>query len=160
MVLQLEEGMLNYAEVIKKYSGKNIKEVPGSGAAGGLGAGCLAFLNAQLKSGIDLVFAFSKAEEHVKNSDIVVSGEGKLDEQSLNGKVISGLAALCRKYNKPLIALCGKLELSKKQLKEAGITSAIFITPEGTNLIEAYRKAYLLLANASERMFNGFRNLP
>ena len=123
MIERLERGMLHFAELVKETFGKDISQIPGTGAAGGLGAGCLVFLNATLKSGIGLVFEYSKAEVHISNADLVISGEGKLDEQSLQGKVVSGLAGLCKKYDKPLIVFCGKLELSEAQLKDSGITA-------------------------------------
>ena len=123
MIERLESGMRHFAKLVKEIFGKDVRQIPGAGAAGGLGVGCLVFLNATLKSGVELVFEYSKAEVNISNADLVISGEGKLDEQSLQGKVVSGLTGLCKKYNKPLIVFCGKLELSEAQLKDSGITA-------------------------------------
>ena len=128
MVSILEEGLINFARVVQDQFGINVDTIPGAGAAGGLGAGGLVFLNASLKSGIELLLEYSKAENKIIASDIVISGEGKLDEQSLQGKVVSAIAALCEKHQKPLIILCGKNELSYTQFRTSGIKAVYSIS--------------------------------
>ncbi len=90
MVEQLDAALANYAEVVLRDLGRDIREVPGAGAAGGLGAGLLAFCGATLSSGIDLVLDAVGFEAHLAGADLVITGEGRLDEQTLQGKTIAG----------------------------------------------------------------------
>lgn len=139
---ELEAGMIHFSSVIKRDLGKDVNNIKGSGAAGGLAAGCIAFLNADLSSGIDLVLKISNAVQHINEADIVLTGEGSIDQQSLSGKVISGVGNLCKKLNKPLIAFCGKLNLTRDQLMEMNISAAYSINEDDYILEEAYKKAY------------------
>ena len=141
----LERGMLHFAEIIQRDMGKDVSAIAGTGAAGGLGAGCMAFINASLLSGIELVLQISKAEEYIKEADVVITGEGRIDRASLNGKVISGLAGLCKKHDKPLIAFCGELNLTAKETQESGLHKVCNINPAGISKEEAFRNAALLL---------------
>jgi glycerate kinase len=149
MVNQLEEGMIHFAKVLKDELGKDISEIKGAGAAGGLGAGCLAFLNAKLTSGIDLILQYSEAEKHIIDADLIITGEGKIDKQTLHGKVLSGLARLCLKHKKPLIALCGALDVTEAQLRGSGITSVFSIIDRPMCLEEAYSNAHHLVSQTS-----------
>ena len=149
IVIQLEKGMIHFAEILKHQLGKDINAIEGAGAAGGLGAGCIAFLNAKLISGIELALQYSEAEKHIINADVVITGEGKIDEQTLSGKVLSGLAKLCLRHKKPLIALCGTLDLTEEQLKQSGITSAFSILNRPMPLSEAYKDAHKMLSETS-----------
>jgi glycerate kinase len=97
---------------------------PGAGAAGGLGFGMLAFFGASLRPGIELVGQAVDLRRRVQRADLVLTGEGKLDEQSLAGKVPAGVAALCRELGKPCLALAGRVTLSREQLRTAGFTRA------------------------------------
>lgn len=144
---ELEAGMIHFNEIIKKDLGKDISDIEGSGAAGGLAAGCIAFLNTNLSSGIDLVLDLSNANLHINDADLVITGEGSIDEQSLNGKVISGIGEICKKLNKPLIAFCGKLNLTADQIRQLNISSAYSINEDETSLEEAYKNAWHLLSN-------------
>jgi glycerate kinase len=146
---ELEDGMIHFAEILKKHIGTDIREVEGAGAAGGMGAGGIAFLNAKLVSGIDLALQYSNAEKHITNADLVISGEGKIDGQTLNGKVLAGVARLCIKHKKPLIAFCGTLDLTSEQLKDSGITSVFSIVNSPMPLSEAYENAFELLSETS-----------
>lgn len=148
-ISQLEEGMQHFSDVLKSYTGKDIAQIEGAGAAGGLGAGCMAFLNADVSSGIALVLKLSNAEDLIRNADIVITGEGKIDEQSLNGKAISGIAELCRKYNKPLIAFCGTLALNHQQLNTLGVQQAYSINSDAVPIEEAFKNASRLLSEAA-----------
>lgn len=138
----LEKGMKHFAGVAEKHFGIELETISGAGAAGGLGAGCLAFLNASLKSGIDLVLEIAKAVHYVKSADVIITGEGKIDTQSLNGKVISGIGKLCEQYQKRLFAFCGVSELAPEQLRELHIEQAFAISTTSQNLDEAHKKAY------------------
>lgn len=148
-IAQLEDGMIHFAHLVKKELGMDLQAIQGGGAAGGIGAGCVAFLGAELVSGTDLIFTYSKAEEAIKTADIVITGEGKIDEQTLQGKLVHGISSLCHKHNKPLIAFCGVLELSTAQLKEAGITAAFSIVNRPMSVTEAKENAAHLLSETS-----------
>jgi glycerate kinase len=106
----LEETALHLLEVVNKVTGKNLTELKGGGAAGGLGLGLAAFFDARIKSGIQTVAENLELEKHVAESDIIITGEGKIDGQSFNGKVLSGVLALAKKHKKPMVLVCGKNE--------------------------------------------------
>lgn len=80
----------------------------GAGAAGGLAAGLVVFVNAQIISGIEFLMQLTNLEKEIQNSDIVVTGEGKVDNQTLHGKTVNGVVKLAQKYNKPVVIFCGK----------------------------------------------------
>ncbi|MEL6942247.1 MAG: glycerate kinase [Bacteroidota bacterium] len=101
-ILQLDEGLAHFAKIIQQQFAIEIQNVAGSGAAGGIAGGLLGLLNAKIKSGIDTILELSQFEEKLKTADILISGEGKLDHQTLEGKVVSGVATLARRYQKPL----------------------------------------------------------
>jgi len=105
MVDVLERNMEHFNQVVIKTIGSDYSKVPGVGAAGGLGYGLLAFLNADLLSGLDIVADATKLEERIQKADVVITGEGSFDYQSLNGKAPTRIARLARKYNKKVIGL-------------------------------------------------------
>ncbi|ABY93176.1 Glycerate kinase [Thermoanaerobacter sp. X514] len=152
MVEVLDKNLEHYGKLLEKYFNKKIIDVPGSGAAGGLGAGLMAFLNAQLKSGIEIIIETLKLEEKIKEADIVISGEGKIDFQTAFGKTISGIAKLCKKHNKPLIVIAGTVEDIEK-LYEIGVSS-VFSTMEKPMFLEdAIKNAPTLVEKSAERIF-------
>lgn len=106
--------MQNLAQVILKNTNINLQQVKGSGAAGGVGGALYAFLQGNIVSGVHTVIKLNQLEEQLKNSppdsSLIITGEGKIDHQSLNGKVITGIAKLAAQYNIPVIAIAGKLE--------------------------------------------------
>ena len=116
-VIILDEGLKYYSEIINKQLHKDISLIPGSGAAGGLGGGLLAFTNATIKSGINTLLDLIHFDDVIENVDYVISGEGKLDKQTLDGKVIDGVAFRCIKKNKPLILIVGISEISLKEIQ-------------------------------------------
>lgn len=103
----LDRGAENFAEAVKHNLNIDIAFLPGAGAAGGMGAGAVIFAGATLKKGIDIIFDACGFENKIKNADLAITGEGRLDYQSFDGKVISGVAAAASKYGKKLIAICG-----------------------------------------------------
>ncbi len=109
-VLLLEENMMQFKELLIGTFGKDHTIVPGAGAAGGMGTGCMYFLNAKLVSGISKVAELIGLEERIEKSDLVVTGEGCFDTQSLNGKAISGVIALAARYNKPVLVIAGQID--------------------------------------------------
>lgn len=115
-VLFLDNGLKHYAELLKHYTGKDLSEEPGIGAAGGIGAGLVALCGAQMAKGFELIAQLTDLEKKIAAADWVISGEGKLDEQSLQGKVVDGIAQLCQQHQKPLTLFVGKNDLSEKAL--------------------------------------------
>jgi len=118
-VILLDAGLKYLANLIKQELGIDISHIPGSGAAGGLGGGLIAFANASIHSGINTILDLGHFDELIKDTDLVISGEGKLDKQTFDGKVIDGVATRCIKENKPLYVIVGISETSLKDIKTA-----------------------------------------
>ncbi|RKD29499.1 glycerate kinase [Thermohalobacter berrensis] len=139
-ILQLEKGMINYQNAIKESLGIDVSRIKGGGAAGGLGAGLVAYLNADIVPGIKLIIEETNLEEKIKNVDLVITGEGKIDNQTLHGKVPAGISALAKKYNKRTIAIAGKVDIEEEVLKSLDIHSVLCITPKGQSIDEAMKR--------------------
>ena len=118
----LEEGMVNFAEQSTRQMEQSYASVPGAGAAGGLGYGALAFLGAEIRSGIDLLIEVTGLADALVETQLIISGEGNLDEQSTQGKVVDGIGRLAKSKNVPFGVICGGLELSDEQLSAANIS--------------------------------------
>lgn len=138
MVEQLDRGLRNYAQVIAAFNGVDISNMEGAGAAGGLGGGLKALLNAQLVRGIDMILSAIHFEQIVKDADIVITGEGQLDRQTLMGKAPSGVLKIATELNIPTIAIGGKVVWCE-ELRACGFDAIEAITPEGMTLEEAMR---------------------
>ncbi len=110
MVIDLEKGLKNWANIIYSETGKRLELVEGGGAAGGIAVPLIAFYNAEIVPGADFVLNQLNFEENVKWADIVISGEGKIDSQTLNNKAPFAVAKIARKNNKPVFAIGGKVE--------------------------------------------------
>jgi len=149
MVEELDLGLRNLAAVSAKTFGRDVSDQPGAGAAGGLGAGCLWFLNAPLKEGVQIVMDKTNLAEHLQNSDLVITGEGKVDEQTLSGKVVKGLAGLCQQHNVPLAVVCGTLTITPEETRTAGITYAVSVLNKPMDLVHAQKNAHILVKEAT-----------
>lgn len=136
MVKELDKGMESLRKLIKKNKGVDLNTIPGSGAAGGLGGGCVAFLNAQLKPGIEVVLENVDFEKHLQNADLVITGEGKIDKQTAMGKAASGILDAASRKNIPIIAIGGAVD-ERDALVKRGFTSLFSITPGPISLEEA-----------------------
>ena len=115
-IKQLELGMINLASKLLKHDFPDIANVPRGGAAGGLGGGSIAFLGAQLISGTQNFIEITKLKKLIKDCDLVITGEGKLDMQTIHGKVISGVCKISKQFNKPIIAVCGIAEMTMSDM--------------------------------------------
>lgn len=133
MIEILDQNLSHYAEVIKEQLGKDV--ISKAGAAGGLGAGLMAFLDVKLKSGIEMVIEYANLEEKVRDADMVWTGEGSIDFQTQYGKTPLGVAMIAKKYNKPVIALAGRVGNDIDVLYDKGI-DAIFGIMRGVTSIE------------------------
>lgn len=127
MVKILDENLKNFAGIVRRDLDVDVQNIPGSGAAGGLGAGLVAFTRAKLQPGIKIVLDVVKYDEIVSNADLIITGEGKIDGQSLRGKVPVGIAEKASKYHIPVIAIVGAVGDEAEKVYERGIT-AIFST--------------------------------
>ncbi len=116
----LDQGLKNFNNIILNKSGVNLNKIKGTGAAGGIGAGLKYFLNSKICSGSNFIFDLIKIEEQIKKADLIITGEGKLDNQTMNGKLIFKLSELIKKYDKKFIIICGYSELEKQQIEKLG----------------------------------------
>jgi glycerate 2-kinase len=123
-VQTLERGLRHWSELVSQATGRNDTERPGAGAAGGAGYAALAVLDAEIRPGIELILDLIDFDAKVVGADLVVTGEGSLDEQSLAGKAPIGVARAAAKAGVPVIAVAGRLQLSQQRLQEAGISAA------------------------------------
>ena len=138
MIAQLDKGMRSFADVIQQETGIDISQVPGSGAAGGLGGGMLAFLNAELKSGADLLLEYNHFEKHLANADLIITGEGSIDRQSLMGKIPGKVLQIAQKHQVPVIAIAG-IAKDMDLLKKAGFSEIYTTKPDSMPLDEAMK---------------------
>ncbi|PNZ70337.1 glycerate kinase [Staphylococcus croceilyticus] len=128
MIPKLDSALATYHDMIERDVNKNVKDVPGAGAAGGLGAGILAFFsNASLSKGIDIVLQETQFSKRVKDADLVITGEGKMDAQTIYGKTPIGVAQAAKQYDIPVVAICGSLGDGYEAVYEHGIDSAFSI---------------------------------
>lgn len=150
MVEKLDQNLQHYASVIRKDLGIDIEKEPGSGAAGGLGAGLLTFTNSKLKSGIDIVIDVTGLEEYIKRSDYVFTGEGGMDFQTKFGKAPYGISKLAQKYGKPVFACAGYVGENAEVLYDEGITAIFGILSKAESLEEALLKGKQNIERTSE----------
>lgn len=151
MVKKLDKFLDKYADIIKRDLGLDIKDVPGAGAAGGLGAGLMAFMKAKLGSGIEIVIEASSFEEHLKEVDLVITGEGKIDQQTIYGKTPIGVAKTAKKYGLPVIAISGSIGEGADAVYNNGIDALMSIISYPMSLDEAMDNAFKLISDAAER---------
>lgn len=123
MVKDLDDGLRNLAELIERDLSVDVSTLPGAGAAGGMGAGVVAFLGGTLRSGIDLVLDAADFDVLLYDTDIVITGEGRMDAQSLRGKVPAGVAKRAAQKNKPVIAINGSLGDGAEKMLTYGVTA-------------------------------------
>lgn len=161
MIVELDEGLQNFAQVVKEHFGKDYAHYEGSGAAGGLGFAFLTFLKAKLVNGIDLLLNKLNLETIIPNFDVIITGEGKMDYQSLMGKVPYGVTKLGKKYNIPVIGLCGGLMEEAYAMHDIGMTALFSIMNYPMSLEEAMNKdiAKALIANNTREIFRLFKTL-
>jgi len=151
MVEILDRNLAHFARMIKKFLGKEVADVPGAGAAGGLGAGLIAFLGAKLKSGINLMIDASYLEEKLKDADLVISGEGRIDEQTAYGKAPMGVTQRAKKKDIPVILIGGEIRGDSKILYKKGVDALISSVDRVSSLSEVIKNSRQALMDASER---------
>ena len=127
MVARLDAGLRHLGQVSARCLGRDFSHLPGTGAAGGLGFGMAAFCGAQLRMGIDAVLDAVGFDSLLPGTDVVFTGEGKIDSQSARGKVVSGVAARCRKAGVPVVAVVGQIDQGFEEMYQQGLTAVFSI---------------------------------
>jgi glycerate kinase len=153
MVRQLDANLEHLAQVIELTMQKDVKALPGAGAAGGMGAGIAAFLNGELKPGFELISQTVNLEKWIRWANVVITGEGKMDFQTAFGKTPAGVARLAAGLNKPVMAFTGSLEGKTDEFRELGFSAVIPIVDRPMTLEQSISNAGRLLENAAERAF-------
>ena len=156
MVAQLDAALAHYADVIQRDLGIRVKDVPGAGAAGGLGAGLIVFLKAELIPGIDIVIQATNLVEHLKDADLVFTGEGRLDSQTACGKVPTGVAKKAKEFGLPVIAIAGEILDDYHIVYEHGIDAVLSIAPGPISLSQSMAEAERLITDTAERAIRLF----
>jgi glycerate kinase len=151
MVEQLDAGLAHLARVVKEQLGRDIACLPGAGAAGGLAAGAVAFMGARLVPGIDAIMSQTRLAEAVAGADWVVTGEGSFDEQSLRGKVVSGVTRVARAAGAKIAVCAGQVRLAPERYRQAGIEAAVACMEAGMKLDYAIAHSAELLDGAARR---------
>ncbi|OZB91598.1 glycerate kinase [Paenibacillus sp. XY044] len=156
MVAMLEQGMRVWADRIQEATGLRVHDLPGAGAAGGVGAALLAFFKAGMRRGIDIVIEHSGFKGHLEGADLVITGEGRMDAQTASGKTPMGIAQEARQRGIPVIALAGSVGPGIGPLYEAGILSVHSIVNGPMALEEAMARAGELLELSAEQVIRTF----
>ena len=156
MVRQLDASLRHFAGVVERKLGIDIARVPGAGAAGGLGAGLVVFLGAEIRSGIELVCDIIGFDAYLDDADLVLTGEGRIDFQTAFGKTAVGIAGRAKTKGKPVIALCGELGPGYRDVYGHGIDAALSIIPGCMDRKEAMQQAGRLLEEATESIVRIF----
>jgi glycerate kinase len=159
-VLLLDSALRRYARVLADDLGLDLAAVPGAGAAGGLGAGAIAFCGAELRTGIELVLELVGFDRAVAGADLVVTGEGKLDAQSLRGKAPVGVARAAAAHGVPVVALAGAVEVADRELRAAGFEEAHALLELEPDPRRSMAEAAQLLERLAERVGRAWASLP
>jgi glycerate kinase len=157
----LDAALARFADVTARTMGNDFREVPGAGAAGGMGFGLLSYLGAVLRSGIEVILEASQFDQLLESADLVLTAEGSIDQQTMSGKTIAGVTCQAKAAKNgagvPVIAFGGAVTLSGRQLDELGLLSAFPIADAPLCLDQCIERADELLANAAERALRLWR---
>jgi len=156
MVEALEAGLRRLADVVERDLGADVRDVPGAGAAGGLGAGLMAFLGARLRPGVELVIEAVRLGEKLAGADLALVGEGRMDEQTAYGKVPVGVARVARGRGVPVIAIVGSLAPGYEAVHDQGIAACFSILAGPATLDDAIAEAPALLRQATAEVVRLF----
>ena len=155
----LDAGLSHLAGIVRRDLGESVEQLAGGGAAGGMGAGMKAFFGAELKPGIEMVLDASDFDKRMQDAALVITGEGKLDGQSLRGKVISGVAGRARRYGVPVIVLAGGIEAETDSLDFLGVTAAFSINRMPEDFSVSRYKSAENLSFAAENLLRLIKTL-
>lgn len=156
MVEVLDTGLKHFADVVAKHKGQDFAQLPGAGAAGGLGFAFTAFLGGKLESGVKIILEETKLEEELKDADFVMTGEGRIDHQTAMGKAPIGVAKLAKKYNCKVIGVAGATTNDAKKCNEEGMDAYFSIVNGAMSLEEAMKPevAYENMKQTTQQIFN------
>ncbi|NMA68195.1 MAG: glycerate kinase, partial [Desulfitobacterium sp.] len=157
MVEKLDKNLAHFAQKIQETIGQDFKDIPGAGAAGGLGMGLMAFTGAKLMTGIEAILDVVDFDSKVQQAELVITGEGRIDGQSVHGKVPMGVARRAQKYGKPTVAIVGSIGQGYEALYNYGLSTVQTIVNGPLTLEEAMANAFDLTADAAERLIRGLQ---
>jgi glycerate kinase len=157
MVAELDAALAHYAQILARDLGQTVQHIPGAGAAGGLGAGLLAFLHVTMRPGAQIVLEAVRLEERLQEAELVITAEGRLDSQTAYGKSVGAVAALAKKYGLPVLTIAGSLEENYQDLYNLGIDGIAVLPSAPMTLAEAMEQADRLTTEATERALRIFR---
>lgn len=141
MMISLEENLRHFANLCEKKLAKRTQDIDGAGAAGGIGFALMTFLNTKLQSGIKIVSDLIDLEEKIKYSDLVITGEGRVDAQTIYGKLIMGVARLTKKYDIPVIVIAGSLDAGYEKLYSYGVEAIFDTTLQNVSLEKLFKQS-------------------
>jgi len=147
-IKELDESLAYFAKIIERDLNKDVKDIPGAGAAGGLGASLIAFLGAELRPGIEIIIEIVKLEQAIKDTDLVITGEGKIDSQTIYGKAPIGVAKIAKKYNVPVIAVAAIISDDADIVHQHGIDNLIKVSEPPMSLAEPVSNKVSLIKNS------------
>lgn len=148
----LDAGLLHYSECIKQQLNVSVATIPGAGAAGGMGAALLAFTNASLKPGIELVLSAVGFSQHMTGTDLVITGEGRIDNQTIHGKTPVGVAKIAKQFSIPVIGVAGCLGNNHQAVYDHGIDAVFAAIPGAMTLEQAFKGAAKNVTNIAENI--------
>jgi len=151
MVAELDRALDHYAQIIKQDLGLTVRDIPGAGAAGGLGAGLMAFLHAILRPGAQIVLEAVHLEERVRTADLVITAEGQIDAQTAYGKSVGAVAAIAKRHGLPVLAFAGSLGDHYQDIYELGVDAVVTLPSSPMSLTYAMENAAQLTSDAAER---------
>ncbi len=151
MVEELDSALAHYAQIIEQDLGMSVREIPGAGAAGGLGAGLIAILHATLQPGAQIVFEAIHLEERIRTANLVITAEGQIDAQTAYGKSVGSVAEIAKRYGLPVLALAGSLGDNYRVVYELGVDAVATLPSGPMTLAFAMENAAWLLSDAAER---------
>ena len=154
MVAMLNDGLEHFSSVIRRVTGKDVSDIPGAGAAGGLGGGFVAFLPARLERGIEMVLDAISFDERIRGASLIITGEGRVDFQTLTGKTPYGILKRARRQGIPVVAIGGSVALGEKEALEAGFAGVYAVTPSDMPLEEAMKPE-----TATRNIYNTVKNI-
>ncbi len=155
-VKELDKALQHVAKKLSECTGKQVENIKGTGAAGGIAAALLSFFNCIIQSGAAIVIKESGIEKTLAGADLLITGEGKLDAQSGYGKVIHELTNTAKQFNIPVTALCGKVAINEKEISRAGLASAYQIISDEVDEDAAISNAANLLQNLAVKVMASF----
>ena len=160
VVAELDAALLNFARVVKRDTGCDVLDTPGSGAAGGLGAGLLAFAGAKIQSGIDMVCQVLDFDRHLAGADLVITGEGRADRSTVFDKAPVGVARHAKAHGIPTVLLAGSLGEGHEELYEHGVASVLCISDGAMTFEQALSRTGAMLEGTAERAVRLFLLSP